>query len=58
MVRLEGLEPPAHEVEARCSNPLSYSRIYLFIKTTVLSVFLSVELRADYYIEAHSDYVR
>ena len=31
MVRLEGLEPPANEVEARCSNPLSYNRIvYLY----------------------------
>ena len=31
MVRLEGFEPPTHEVEARCSNPLSYSRSNLVL---------------------------
>ena len=31
MVRLEGFEPPTIRVEAEYSNPLSYSRIYLFI---------------------------
>ena len=31
MVRLEGFEPPTVRVEAEYSNPLSYSRIYLFI---------------------------
>jgi hypothetical protein len=42
MVRLEGLEPPTYWVEASCSNPLSYSRISLFIiKTVILSIELT-----------------
>jgi hypothetical protein len=30
MVRPEGFEPPTREVEARCSNPLSYGRILVY----------------------------
>lgn len=35
MVRLEGFEPPTIRVEAEYSSPLSYSRIYLYIKNEV-----------------------
>ena len=45
LVRLEGFEPPTIRVEAEYSNPLSYSRICLFIKTKfdVLSIERSAE---------------
>jgi len=41
MVRLEGFEPPTIRVEAEYSNPLSYSRMYLFMKTSVFSTILT-----------------
>ena len=42
MVRLEGFEPPTIRVEAEYSNPLSYNRIFLFIKMKVF--VLSINL--------------
>ena len=55
MARLEGLEPPAHGLEGRCSIQLSYRRMPRAASPSSLAHTVETSVSADRYVLYHAE---